>query len=509
MSRKALLIGVGNYENSPKTDQDFSELPSVKEDLDNLKRILSHHEMGAFEVQSLHDSKSEEILTTIEEFALGCQKEDLALIYFSGHGAKTNDLKLFLVACNTELVDRYGVKESTAVSAEKIYRYLTVKCKARSKILILDCCFSGAFDPRTKGGKDRVDLNIEKTFIKVPGVVVLTSSDSTGYSYANLPHRLMSNFTHYLVTGIETGSADKDRDGKISIQELYEYIQDQFQNEYVDQKPKIIVLKDEGYKIEIAKSPNTDEKPWSKDYPLTQSALQAIETKPSDTIVEFPDVIRWIDGKIMLLVKPQNQEWFYVDKYPVTASQYIAHLRLNKQIINWQSFWMKYGWSRAAEFPVTELFIEDAENYAQTFKKRLPTLTQWCLAASGGVEPVTIYPWGNQFQEKRCNSKEYWLNNPEASPKSPSRPEPTPIYQFPDQNSLGLCDIVGNVIEVAYCQKRREWFQIGGFHENDQSKIQIISDSTHLPLFHQPTRNIGFRCVAILEDYQRLCPDTG
>jgi len=518
MARKALLIGVSNYELSRKQVEGydlkgFEDLPSVKSDLNNLERVLGNPDMGAFQVERLDEPTRTKMLTSISKFLDNCDNDDLALIYFSGHGVKTQENELYFATVDTvqrtesrRQLGKGELETATAASAAEVYKYITKATQVKSKILILDCCFSGAFDPIKKGGQE--SLEIVKQLETVEGVVILTSSDSTAYSYASLSDMKMSAFTHFLVQGIEAGEADKNLRGKITIGDLYHYVEKQFNTKNIAQRPRMLA-KDKGSDIEIAESPRTNQEAWLKDE-LVTSVAQDVKVKPSPIGIkapDYPEVIRWIDGKVMLLVKPYSQEWFYIDKYPVTASQYIAYLKLRNQVVNWQSFWMQHNWFRAADFPVTDVSIEEVKRYAEYVKKKLPTLTQWCLGATGGVEPFTVYPWGNQFKENCCNSKEYWSSSPDPPPKYSHKPEPTPIDRFPVQNSIGVYDIVGNVIEVAFCESQNRWFQMGGCHQNSQLEIQIVSGSKYLSPYFQATPNIGFRCVAGLEDYKHLTLD--
>ena len=88
-------------------------------------------------------------------------------------------------------------------------------------MIILDCCFSGAFDPSLIAKNDEsVDL-LGQLGAEVR--VVFTSSSSTQYSFEQQGSDL-SLYTRYLIEGIETGAADRDEDGKISVLELHEYV---------------------------------------------------------------------------------------------------------------------------------------------------------------------------------------------------------------------------------------------------------------------------------------------
>jgi branched-chain amino acid transport system substrate-binding protein len=88
------------------------------------------------------------------------------------------------------------------------------------------------------------------------GRAVLTSSTSTQYSFEQQGANL-STYSRYIVEGLETGAADRDSDGWISIDELHEYAQRKVQEAAPAMTPQIYAIK-EGYKIRIAKAPIDD-----------------------------------------------------------------------------------------------------------------------------------------------------------------------------------------------------------------------------------------------------------
>jgi WD40 repeat protein len=70
---------------------------------------------------------------------------------------------------------------------------------------------------------------------------VLTSSDSTQYSFEGDQldgEAVQSVFTRHLVAGLRDGSADLDRDGEITLDELYSYVHDRVVAEIPRQRPR-------------------------------------------------------------------------------------------------------------------------------------------------------------------------------------------------------------------------------------------------------------------------------
>src|SRR6185437_16706928 len=102
--------------------------------------------------------------------------------------------------------------------------------------LLLDCCYAGAF---SQGVAVRATSNINVLDSFPTGKqgggrnrAVITASSAMEYAFeseqlAEDPSaRRPSVFTAALVEGLSTGEADRDEDGLISLNELYDYVFD-------------------------------------------------------------------------------------------------------------------------------------------------------------------------------------------------------------------------------------------------------------------------------------------
>jgi hypothetical protein len=245
MAKVALLIGVGNYEHP----DDVKSLASPPKDVAAMQRILLNAQVGEFsEVIPLIDPDPMQMQEAIETLYRDRDKNDLVLLFFSGHGIKDDSGKLHFATRLTRKTPRGELIQSTAVSARFVQEIMG-KSRSRRQVMILDCCFSGAFDPALNS-KDDGSLDVQGQ-LGAEGRVVLTSSSSTQYSFEQQGSDL-SIYTRFLVEGIETGAADRDNDGKVSVRELQEAAP--------KMNPKIIVLKDEGFDVVFAKAQISDPK---------------------------------------------------------------------------------------------------------------------------------------------------------------------------------------------------------------------------------------------------------
>lgn len=250
MAKVALLIGVSEYQTG------LNPLPSAVQDVEAMQRVLRHPEMGGFdEVRTLPNPDPLVMQEAIESLFSGRTKTDLLLMFFSGHGVKDDSGKLYFA---TRLTRKNSVGElvkATAVPAGFVQDVMS-NSRCKRQVIILDCCFSGAFaEGMTAKDDGTVDI---RTQLGGEGRAVLTSSTSTQYSFEQQGEAL-SVYTRYIVEGIETGAADGDNDGFISIEELHDYARKKVQEAAPAMKPRIYVV-EEGFKILLAKASVDDPK---------------------------------------------------------------------------------------------------------------------------------------------------------------------------------------------------------------------------------------------------------
>ncbi len=241
MSKVALLIGVSTYPSG------FSPLPSAIRDGEAMQAVLQSAEIGKFDdTKLITDPDPLQMQEAIETLFSERKRDDLVLLFFSGHGVKDSSGKLYLATALTKKTERGDVVKSTAVPASFIHDVMK-DSRSKRKVIILDCCFSGAFAHGLSAKDDgTVDL---KSQLGGEGCAVLTSSSSIQYSFEQQGEEL-SVYTRYLVEGMQTGAADLGNDGYISVDELHEYAQSKVHEESPSMNPKIYVV-EEGYKIQV------------------------------------------------------------------------------------------------------------------------------------------------------------------------------------------------------------------------------------------------------------------
>lgn len=228
-SRLALLIATYEY-----SDPDLRQLAAPGHDAEALAEVLRDGDIADFGVTMLINEPHYRVGEAIGRFYRDRRRDDLALLYFTGHGLKDDSGQLYLAMSNTQRASLLF----TALSADQIDQAMT-GCASRQKVLVLDCCYSGAF-PAGKLAKADPEVHTLERF-HGRGRTVLTASDATQYSFeGDTLHGAgtRSVFTRHLVAGLRDGSADLDGDGDITLDELYAYVHDRVVEEMPQQRPK-------------------------------------------------------------------------------------------------------------------------------------------------------------------------------------------------------------------------------------------------------------------------------
>lgn len=239
MGRFALLIGAGRYD-----DAELRCLSAPARDVDMLGGVLADPKIGGFEVTRLTDRPVQELRVAVEDFLADRTSGDFVLVYLSCHGLLDRRGRLAFATTDTQH-SRLG---ATAVSAVWL-RELLDDCRADVRVLVLDCCFSGAHD-RAKTGADSVAAQLGEVG---RGHAVLTACGELEYSFEG-DSSGGSVFTSGLVEGIRTGKADRNGDGWVTVEDAYTYAASYVRRHGNDQHPQRWLTAVEG-DLMLARSP--------------------------------------------------------------------------------------------------------------------------------------------------------------------------------------------------------------------------------------------------------------
>ncbi|MEV4344640.1 caspase family protein [Actinoplanes sp. NPDC049596] len=231
MTRKALIVANDTYEH-----EGFRRLLAPAADASALAEVLGDENIGDFAVDVVSNEPAHVIQERIEDLFADSRPDDVLLLHFSCHGLKGESGELFFATTNTR-PNRLG---STAVSADFVQRCMRAS-RSRSIVLLLDCCYGGAF---SRGVRVRAagDVDVLDNFPGGSrGRAVITASSAMEYAFEG--DRLADNhsrpsiFTSALVEGLATGEADRDQDGWVSLNELYDYVFDRVRERNPHQTP--------------------------------------------------------------------------------------------------------------------------------------------------------------------------------------------------------------------------------------------------------------------------------
>jgi hypothetical protein len=196
--RKALVIGINDYPGAP--------LRGCVNDANAIGNVLATHSDGApnFAIK-LMTSPNEAITRPALRSAIDTLfsgDPDVALLYFSGHGF-INSLGGYIVTTDFKKYDE-------GVSMDDILN-LANQSKAKDRIIILDCCHSGAFGSPTLTGSHVAQLS--------EGLSVLTASRD---SESALEINGTGVFTSLVVSALQGGATDLG--GHVTPGSVYTYV---------------------------------------------------------------------------------------------------------------------------------------------------------------------------------------------------------------------------------------------------------------------------------------------
>ncbi|HEY2286814.1 MAG TPA: caspase family protein, partial [Streptosporangiaceae bacterium] len=219
----------------------LGQLSAPSADAQALAGVLGDEQIGDFDVQIVRNEPAHIIQALIEELFSEARPDDVLLVHFSCHGLKSESGELFFAAANTR-PNRLG---STAVSADFVQRCLRTS-RSRSVVLLLDCCYGGAFargvTVRAAGDVDVLGSFPPERAGSGRGRAVITASSAMEYAFEG--DRLSDDagpqpsvFTSALVEGLASGDADRNQDGWVSLDELYDYVFDKVRERNPNQTP--------------------------------------------------------------------------------------------------------------------------------------------------------------------------------------------------------------------------------------------------------------------------------
>lgn len=203
---RALLIGNASF---PRDPHGLSRLRGPAADLRELAGALTDERTGLFapgDVTELPERGVQELREALHEFFVeSAERDDVLLLYYSGHGKL--DLLGNLHLCAED--SRTGSLPVTALRYKQDVESLIDASPATTTVAVLDCCYSGAF----RGGDFFVDATGR-------GKCVISSSRADELALDATGEGGTSPFTGALVQGLRT----VEPGGRLTTRQLYDRI---------------------------------------------------------------------------------------------------------------------------------------------------------------------------------------------------------------------------------------------------------------------------------------------
>ena len=250
--RVALLIGNGRFD-----DPKLSALTAPLADVKALREVLLDSSIGGFdEVVVLIDANFADAYAAIGELFRVELSDDTIVLYYSGHGLPDERGHLYLATRNTSAANPDG----NSIPAAEIKRMMS-SSRSRRQVLVLDCCYSGAFG----AAKDRTPLAISSDTFSTQGFGqhVLTASRSVERAYegnSEIDGVETSLFTHFLIRGLETGEAARAGEDQVTVGDLYNYVYHRVISHSNKMRPQMWVDEGQG-ELVIARNPMPQQVP--------------------------------------------------------------------------------------------------------------------------------------------------------------------------------------------------------------------------------------------------------
>ncbi|MFE9908179.1 caspase, EACC1-associated type [Streptomyces clavifer] len=210
---RVVLIGVDEY-------QHFPPLPTVRNNLTELAKLFRSPLGGSLPdghcTTVLNPTDIDSMLDPVHRAASAAS--DTLVVYFAGHGMPLSDGSLRLAVRNSER----GRKQYASVAFDDL-RAEVLDSMAANKVVILDCCYSGAALEGFMGSAGEV---ADETIIE--GTYVMTASAATRAAMAP-PDAQLTAFTGELVKAIANGIPEMP--DPLDMSSLYKYVHGQLKSQ--------------------------------------------------------------------------------------------------------------------------------------------------------------------------------------------------------------------------------------------------------------------------------------
>jgi uncharacterized caspase-like protein/tetratricopeptide (TPR) repeat protein len=220
----AVVVGVSDYK-----QPEIQDLKFARNDAESFADFLKSPQGGSVPNERMKVLVNEKatrgnVIKAINDMFYQAFDDDMVVFYIAGHGQPDPRAgEIYFLNYDAQPENLAG----TALSQMDIQKAFQ-NTRAKRKIWIADACHSGSvgLQMQVRAGEQSAMTNrlLNQIAETSPGMVMLTASSATEYSYEDARwgggHGV---FSYYLIEGLK-GQADKDGKGVIDIREIHEYI---------------------------------------------------------------------------------------------------------------------------------------------------------------------------------------------------------------------------------------------------------------------------------------------
>ncbi|MBC7921131.1 MAG: SUMF1/EgtB/PvdO family nonheme iron enzyme, partial [Ferruginibacter sp.] len=424
MARKAFIMA----SNGPES---IGRLQYAEKDAEDFAKCLTGPRYGFEVIRPEKGVDQDDIMRILRKSALACEPADDFLCYFSGHGnLEKGELKLVVD-------DKDERVEMASLDVDAVLKLIR-NCRASNKLFILDCCHAGGAIG-TKSGSGQLVENVAPQLQTENDLVLMASERlSTIREYADLRGSFLTQKICEAL-GKEFHQLDKDKDQRISIQDLMDYLKE------------CVVEYNKSKKTprEKAPQPHLFGRLKGAHFILTQESYRWLPRELSG-----PD-----ESKLIILpIQPKKGLVLCIGKHPISNFQYRRFARetqrsepigRSRKDGNWQAGFRPWQNSlfAADDQPVVCISYYDAVDYCKWINPQLSTFL--------GTPTQTFVPYpgfwnfaayGTDSVTERYGNSQAWLQQSPQVHHQASAPA-VMDQTVSRSNQRGISDMFGNVWE--------------------------------------------------------------
>ena len=448
--RWAVIVGISQYEYQPWN------LNYAHRDAEELCQLLCSESGGNFKKQNINlltneNATKSNIEDALYDFLKKPDEDDLVIIFFACHGAPDPDIpeNIYLLPYDTN-PEKIA---STGIQMRAIDSVLKHTLSSKKVIIFADACHSGNIgggigkEMKVRAGDEESMNELINKYLRdltqsEEGIALLTSAEAREVARESQKwgggHGV---FTHFVLEGMK-GAADRDKNGIITVGELFEYVREKVK-EATDNR----------------QHPSIGTNPYDRNLPIAIRSLETNGNSDKNKFVQeltnevFLEMVLIPEGSFQMGSNENIEEQpvhevtmqpFFMSKYPITQEQWravtawpkVKH-ELNPELSRFKGDNLpveRVSWYDAKEF-CARLSQKTGREY------RLPSEAEWEYACRADPEKPADFDDKPTSSTANCNDELIDLYQTDEYEK-----ETTPVDRF-SANAFDLWDMQGNVYE--------------------------------------------------------------